>query len=94
MQAQTGDTPKPSSLEYGQVAQSVEQGTENPRVGSSILSLATTLLIYQSVIRLYPMYGFRAVLAHSVFAATLSTTLLRGAYGKRGYRCKQGQNDP
>ncbi len=25
----------------GQVAQSVEQGTENPRVGSSILSLAT-----------------------------------------------------
>ena len=29
----------------GQVAQSVEQGTENPRVGSSILSLATILLI-------------------------------------------------
>jgi hypothetical protein len=27
----------------GQVAQLVEQGTENPRVGSSILSLATTL---------------------------------------------------
>gem|GEM_PF-7079311 len=27
----------------GQVAQSVEQGTENPRVGSSILSLATIL---------------------------------------------------
>jgi hypothetical protein len=26
---------------YGQVAQSVEQGTENPCVGSSILSLAT-----------------------------------------------------
>ena len=26
---------------HGQVAQSVEQGTENPRVGSSILSLAT-----------------------------------------------------
>ena len=26
---------------YGQIAQSVEQGTENPRVGSSILSLAT-----------------------------------------------------
>ena len=26
----------------GQVAQSVEQGTENPCVGSSILSLATT----------------------------------------------------
>ncbi len=25
-----------------QVAQSVEQGTENPRVGSSILSLGTT----------------------------------------------------
>ena len=28
-----------------QVAQSVEQGTENPRVGSSILSLGTTFLI-------------------------------------------------
>ena len=28
----------------GQVAQSVEQGTENPRVGSSILSLATIFL--------------------------------------------------
>jgi hypothetical protein len=30
----------------GQVAQSVEQGTENPRVGSSILSLATIFLIF------------------------------------------------
>ncbi len=29
------------TLSCGQVAQSVEQGTENPRVGSSILSLAT-----------------------------------------------------
>ena len=29
----------------GQVAQSVEQGTENPRVGSSILSLATILFL-------------------------------------------------
>ena len=28
----------------GQVAQSVEQGTENPRVGSSILSLATIVI--------------------------------------------------
>ena len=28
-------------IPHGQVAQSVEQGTENPRVGSSILSLAT-----------------------------------------------------
>ncbi len=28
---------------YGQVAQLVEQGTENPRVGSSILSLATII---------------------------------------------------
>ncbi len=31
----------PAVIVYGQVAQSVEQGTENPRVGSSILSLAT-----------------------------------------------------
>lgn len=30
----------------GQVAQSVEQRTENPRVGSSILSLATIHLIF------------------------------------------------
>ena len=27
---------------FAQIAQSVEQGTENPRVGSSILSLGTT----------------------------------------------------
>ena len=32
---------KPSVV-WAQVAQSVEQGTENPRVGSSILSLGTT----------------------------------------------------
>ncbi len=31
--------------DQGQVAQSVEQGTENPRVGGSIPSLATTTLI-------------------------------------------------
>jgi hypothetical protein len=31
---------------YGQVAQSVEQGTENPCVGSSILSLATIFLFF------------------------------------------------
>ena len=30
----------------GQIAQSVEQWTENPRVGSSILPLATTLFTY------------------------------------------------
>lgn len=30
-------------FESGQIAQSVEQGTENPRVGSSILSLAKSL---------------------------------------------------
>ena len=29
----------------GQVAQSVEQGTENPRVGGSIPSLATTICL-------------------------------------------------
>ncbi len=33
---------------FGQVAQSVEQGTENPRVGSSILSLATIISITYS----------------------------------------------
>ena len=30
-------------MRYGQIAQLVEQGIENPRVGSSILSLATTI---------------------------------------------------
>jgi hypothetical protein len=29
-------------MHYAEVAQSVEQGTENPRVGSSILSLGTS----------------------------------------------------
>ena len=32
---------EPPRKQHGQVAQSVEQGIENPRVGSSILSLAT-----------------------------------------------------
>ena len=32
-------------LAHGQVAQSVEQRTENPRVGGSIPSLATIFLI-------------------------------------------------
>ena len=32
----------------GQIAQSVEQWTENPRVGSSILPLATTFITYIS----------------------------------------------
>lgn len=36
-----GSPPGTKSRLNGQVAQSVEQGTENPRVGSSILSLAT-----------------------------------------------------
>ena len=30
-----------SKIQSAEVAQSVEQGTENPRVGSSILSLGT-----------------------------------------------------
>ena len=38
--------PMATSFPNGQVAQSVEQGTENPCVGSSILSLAT---IYQEL---------------------------------------------
>jgi hypothetical protein len=33
-----------------EVAQSVEQGTENPRVGSSILSLGTTALNPENVL--------------------------------------------
>ena len=34
---------KISKIQRAEVAQSVEQGTENPRVGSSILSLGTRL---------------------------------------------------
>ena len=40
-------TGRPAALIHnpiGQVAQLVEQGTENPRVGSSILSLATIII--------------------------------------------------
>ena len=37
-------------LAGAQVAQSVEQGTENPRVGSSILSLGTTFLIFPDIV--------------------------------------------
>ncbi len=33
-------------MRYGQIAQSVEQRTENPRVGGSIPSLATTTKYY------------------------------------------------
>ena len=32
-----------SNFQNAEVAQSVEQGTENPRVGSSILSLGTMI---------------------------------------------------
>jgi hypothetical protein len=36
---------KQRTLKYGQVAQLVEQRTENPRVGGSIPSLTTNILI-------------------------------------------------
>ena len=36
---------KISKIQKAEVAQSVEQGTENPRVGSSILSLGTTIIL-------------------------------------------------
>lgn len=41
----------------GQVAQSVEQWIENPRVGSSILPLATIVLEIESLLR---FNGYRA----------------------------------
>ncbi len=42
---------RPAGTEGAEVAQSVEQGTENPRVGSSILPLGTIFLagVAQSV---------------------------------------------
>ena len=36
-----GSNPAPATIQKGQIAQSVEQRTENPCVGSSILPLAT-----------------------------------------------------
>ena len=41
VQAHVGSNPTPSAR-YAQIAQSVEQGTENPRVGGSIPPLGTT----------------------------------------------------
>ncbi len=39
----------------GQVAQSVEQGTENPRVGGSIPSLTTYLFFLSFSLSLFPL---------------------------------------
>ena len=47
------------AIAVGQVAQSVEQGTENPRVGSSILSLATIFIyLNQQVIKELSLLNF------------------------------------
>ena len=44
-EAEAGRGQAPERVEQGQIAQSVEQGIENPRVGGSIPSLATTLVL-------------------------------------------------
>ncbi len=40
-----GSNPAPATIFYGEIAQSVEQWIENPRVDSSILSLTTMLKV-------------------------------------------------
>ena len=47
-------------IKGGEVAQSVEQGTENPRVHSSILCLATIFLPFSGV----PDQHFCRILCH------------------------------
>jgi hypothetical protein len=47
----SGDFSLIRTVGSGQIAQLVEQGIENPRVGGSIPSLATTLLGYRQVVR-------------------------------------------
>lgn len=47
---------KISKIQRAEVAQSVEQGTENPRVGSSILSLGTNNIKGLAQQRLSPFY--------------------------------------
>ena len=56
----------------GQVAQLVEQGTENPRVGSSILSLATKINKLQSSIQLRSFIA-TLLLRQSAFLVVLRT---------------------
>ncbi len=47
-EAEAGRGQAPERVEHGQIAQSVEQGIENPRVGGSIPPLATTLILLLS----------------------------------------------
>ena len=57
-----GSNPAPATSQrniYGQIAQSVEQRTENPCVGSSILPLATKI-VKNGLIDIKPFFVFQA----------------------------------
>jgi len=56
-----GARPSLSATRFGQVAQSVEQGTENPRVGGSIPSLATLVLLSVGLVACGPPCSAAAV---------------------------------
>ena len=69
---------KNMSFTHGQVAQLVEQSTENPRVGSSILSLATSSSLKTSLYG-YPknsVLGKSRPLSSKNTLDTLRTTVL------------------
>ena len=50
---------------FAQVAQSVEQGTENPRVGGSIPSLSTNINTYHAVVAEWQTRYFEGVVSES-----------------------------
>ena len=53
--------PFAGKVQKAEVAQSVEQGTENPRVGSSILSLGTKLAERKEGVTVYIVTPFLLV---------------------------------
>ena len=56
-----------TQIEQGQLAQSVEQGPEKPRVGSSILSLPTIFLYIYDVLFVYSF----CIFLNRAFSVTL-----------------------
>ena len=57
--------PARTSASHGQVAQLVEQGTENPRVGGSIPSLATINAVIRCMSCRSPLPRFTRVFRHN-----------------------------
>jgi hypothetical protein len=59
-------------LKFGQVAQLVEQRTENPRVGGSIPSLATMFYIPSRLLGGFCIFRLAAIVDPSFFDAFLA----------------------